>query len=97
MILIFWKQRLAFLAIPKTGTSAYAEVSARMAGLSIQDPPELKHEPLIRYNQFIRQMFGLVCDAQLDTMTVVHDTDFLGGRLVQVPIAAVPVRQTRLD
>ena len=97
MILIFWKQRLAFLAIPKTGTSAYAEASARMVGQSIQDPPELKYAPLIRYNQFIRQMFGLVCDAQLDTMTVVHDTDFLGGRLVQVPIAAVPVRQTRLD
>ena len=73
MILIFWKQRLAFLAIPKTGTSAYAEASARMAGLSIQDPPELKHVPLIWYNRFIQQMFELVCDAQLETTAVIRE------------------------
>jgi hypothetical protein len=68
---------LAFLAIPKTGTSAYAEALAPMADLSIQDPPELKHAPLIRYNRFIRPMFELVCDAQLDTMAVIANR-FLG-------------------
>jgi hypothetical protein len=72
-MLIFRKQSLAFLAIPKTGISAYAEALAPMADLSIQDPPNLKHAPLIRYNRFVRPMFELVCDAQLDTMAFIRE------------------------
>ena len=72
-MLIFWKQKLAFLAIPKTGTSAYAQALAPVASLSLQDPPELKHAPLIRYNRFIRPMYEIVCNTQLDTMAVIRE------------------------
>ena len=72
-MLIFWKQKLAFLAIPKTGTSAYAQALAPVASLSLQDPPELKHAPLIRYNRFIRPMYEIVCNTQLDTMAVIQE------------------------
>lgn len=72
-MLIFWKQKLAFLAVPKTGTSAYAQALGPIASLSIQDPPELKHAPLIRYNRFIRPMYDIVCNTQLDTMAVIRE------------------------
>ena len=72
-MLIFWKQKLAFLAVPKTGTSAYAQALGLIASLSIQDPPELKHAPLIRYNRFIRPMYDIVCNTQLDTMAVIRE------------------------
>ncbi|MDB3910872.1 gamma-glutamyl kinase [Paracoccaceae bacterium] len=72
-MLIFWKQNLAFLAVPKTGTSAYAQALGPIASLSIQDPPELKHAPLIRYNRFIRPMYDIVYNTQLDTMAVIRE------------------------
>ena len=72
-MLIFWKQNLAFLAVPKTDTSAYAQALGPIASLSIQDPPELKHAPLIRYNRFIRPMYDIVCNTQLDTMAVIRE------------------------
>ena len=72
-MLIFWKQKPAFLAVPKTGTSAYAQALGPIASLSIQDPPELKHAPLIRYNRFIRPMYDIVCNTQLDTMAVIRE------------------------
>ena len=72
-MLIFWKQKLAFLAVPKTGTSAYAQALGPIASLSIQDPPELKHAPLIRYKRFIRPMYDIVCNTQLDTMAVIRE------------------------
>ena len=72
-MLIFWKQKLTFLAVPKTGTSAYAQALGPIASLSIQDPPELKHAPLIRYNRFIRPMYDIVCNTQLDTMAVIQE------------------------
>ena len=72
-MLIFWKQKLAFLAVPKTGTSAYAQALGPIASLSIQDPPELKHAHLICYNRFIRPMYDIVCNTQLDTMAVIRE------------------------
>ena len=72
-MLIFWKQKLAFLAVPKTGTSAYAQALGPIASLSIQDPPELKHAHLMCYNRFIRLMYDIVCNTQLDTMAVIRE------------------------
>ena len=72
-MLIFWKQKLAFLAVPKTGTTAYAQALMPMASLSIQAPPELKHATLTRYNRFIRPMYDIVCSTQLDTMAVIRE------------------------
>ena len=36
-------------------------------------PPKLKHAPLIRYNRFIRPMYDIVCNTQLDTMAVIRE------------------------
>lgn len=72
-MLVFYKAKLAFLAVPKTGTSAYETALAPHADLVISEPPALKHAPVYRYNRFIRPMFLNVCDVDLDVMAVMRD------------------------
>jgi len=72
-VLVFFKERLAFLAVPKTGTTAYELALAPRADMVISDPPLLKHAPVYRYNRFIRPMFLNVCDAEMELMAVMRE------------------------
>ena len=72
-MLVFFKERLAFLAMPKTGTTAYQTALAKRADLVITDPPLLKHAPVYRYNRFIRPMFVNVCNAEMELMAVMRE------------------------
>jgi hypothetical protein len=72
-MLAFFKERLAFLSVPKTGTTAYEAALAPRADLVISDPPLLKHAPVYRYNRFIRPMYLNVCDAELELMAVMRE------------------------
>ncbi|AXI46616.1 gamma-glutamyl kinase [Sulfitobacter sp. SK012] len=72
-MLVFFKERLAFLSVPKTGTTAYEAALAPRADVVISDPPLLKHAPVYRYNRFIRPMFLKVCDAELELMAVMRE------------------------
>ena len=73
IMIVFWKERLVFLSVPKTGTSAYAEALAPRAGLIVQDPPELKHAPIYRYNGFFRPMFEKMGAEDMEIMAVVRE------------------------
>ncbi|EDQ04574.1 hypothetical protein OIHEL45_12775 [Sulfitobacter indolifex HEL-45] len=72
-VIIFFKERLAFLSVPKTGTTAYETALAPRADMVISQPPMLKHAPVYRYNRFIRPMFLKVCDAELELMAVMRE------------------------
>lgn len=72
-MLVFFKERLAFLSVPKTGTTAYEAALASRADMVISDPPMLKHAPVYRYNQFIRPMFERVCNAEMELMAVMRE------------------------
>ena len=72
-MLVFYKANLAFLSVPKTGTSAYETALAPHADMVISEPPALKHAPVYRYNRFIRPMFLKVCDTELDVMAVMRE------------------------
>jgi hypothetical protein len=72
-MLVLYKERLAFLSVPKTGTTAYQTALASRADMVISDPPLLKHAPVYRYNRFIRPMFVNVCDAEMELMAVMRD------------------------
>jgi len=72
-MLVFYKERLAFLSVPKTGTTAYETALRSRADLVISEPPMLKHAPVYRYNRFIRPMFERVCDAELEIMAVMRE------------------------
>lgn len=52
-MLVFWEERLAFLATPKTGSTAIAAALESLSAVSIQRPPLLKHTTVHRYHRFI--------------------------------------------
>lgn len=72
-MLVFYKERLVFLSVPKTGTTAYETALAPRADMVISEPPMLKHAPVYRYNRFIRPMFERVCDVELEVMAVMRE------------------------
>lgn len=78
-MLVFWKERLVFLAVPKTGTQAFAAALGPRASMAVNDPPELKHSPIYRYNRFFRPMFDKM-GAEMETLAVVREPlDWLGS------------------
>lgn len=72
-MLVFYKERLVFLSVPKTGTTAYQTTLAGRADIVVSAPPELKHAPLYRYDRFFRPMFQKVCDAEMETLAVMRE------------------------
>ncbi|WP_323784538.1 gamma-glutamyl kinase [Thalassovita sp.] len=72
-MLVFWKEKLVFLSVPKTGTTAYEKALGPIASMTVLDPPELKHAPLYRYNRFFRPMFEKACNTQMETMAVMRE------------------------
>ena len=79
-MLVFWEQRLAFLATPKTGSTAIAAALESLAAVSIQRPPLLKHTTVHRYRRFIGPFLEA---ASKDSFTVValmrEPKDWLGS------------------
>lgn len=52
-MLVFFDQRLVFLATPKTGSTAIESALQPLAALSIERPPVLKHTNAQRFHRFI--------------------------------------------
>ena len=72
-MLVFTKSRLVFLAMPKTGSTAYHTALGPHADLVITDPPELKHAPIYRYDRFFRPIYDKVCGVELETLAVMRE------------------------
>ncbi len=73
-MLVFWKEKLVFLAVPKTGTTAIEQVLAPRADIAVMNPPELKHAPIYRYNRFFRPMFEKACNEDgMETVAVMRE------------------------
>ena len=72
-MLVFWKEKLVFFAVPKTGTSALEAALAPRADIVIRNPPILKHVPFYRYNRFLRPLFEVVGAEEFDKMAVIRE------------------------
>lgn len=72
-MLVFSKARLVLLSVPKTGTTAIESALGPRADIWIQNPPELKHAPLFRYNRFFRPMFDKFIAEDLEIVAVVRE------------------------
>lgn len=79
-MLVFWKENLALLAVPKTGTTAIEHALAPFASMAILDPPVLKHLPIYRYDRFLKPFFLKAADKELETTAVIRNPiDWLGS------------------
>lgn len=72
-MLIFWDQRLALLATPKTGTTAIAAALESLADVSIQRPPELKHTPARRFRRFLAPFLEQVANEPFTLVGVMRE------------------------
>jgi len=79
-MLVFSKEKLVFLSVPKTGTTAYQDALGTRASLVVRDPPELKHAPVFRYNRFFRPALEKFCGEGFDILAVMREpVDWLGS------------------
>lgn len=73
-MLVFWKEKLVILSVPKTGTTAIESALAPHADMAVSNPPQLKHAPVYRYNRFFRPMFEKACgEENMQTLAVVRE------------------------
>ncbi|MBO9445020.1 sulfotransferase family 2 domain-containing protein [Ruegeria sp. R14_0] len=79
-MLVFYKERLAFLAVPKTGSTAYHTALSDRADFVVTGPPTLKHAPVRRYDRFFQNIFRKMYDTEMEIMAVVREPiDWLGS------------------
>ena len=79
-MLVFSKEKLVFLSVPKTGSTAYQEALGARAALVVRDPPELKHAPVFRYNRFFRPALEKFCGEGFEVLAVMREpVDWLGS------------------
>jgi hypothetical protein len=79
-MLVFWKERLVYLATPKTGTTAVESALESMASVVIQRPPELKHTSVGRYWKHFAPYLTAAADEDFLVVAVMREPiDWLGS------------------
>jgi hypothetical protein len=97
-MLVFWEQRLVFLATPKTGSTAIAAALEPMAALSVQRPPLLKHTTVQRYHRFVGPWLATASGDEFTVVALMREPrDWLGSwyRFRQRGDVPEPARSTR--
>jgi hypothetical protein len=79
-MLVFWEARLAFLATPKTGSTAVAAALESLSAVSIQRPPVLKHTTVHRFRRFVGPYLEAASKADWTVVAMMRDPrDWLGS------------------
>ncbi len=79
-MLVFWEQRLVFLATPKTGSTALAAALEPLAAVSVQRPPVLKHTTVQRFHRFIGPYLKVASGHDFTTVALMREpVDWLGS------------------
>jgi hypothetical protein len=79
-MLVFWDQRLAFLATPKTGSTAIEMALGSLAAVVVQRPPVLKHTTVRRYHRFVGPYLSTASGADFTVCALIREPrDWLGS------------------
>ena len=79
-VLVFWKEKLVLLAVPKTGTTAIETALAPSADVAILNPPGLKHTTLHKFDRFMQPYLSSTGEDDLETAAVVRNPlEWLGS------------------
>lgn len=74
-MLLFAKEKLALLAVPKTGTSAWHAALGPTADLAFRSPPPLKHMPLRRFQRTVGPMLKRAGIEEIETVAVIREPE----------------------
>lgn len=79
-MLVFRKENLVFLAVPKTGTTALEGALAPRASIVVREPADLKHAPCYRFQRFIQPFLRVADVGELEMMAIIREpVDWLGS------------------
>lgn len=80
-MLVFWEQKLAFLATPKTGSTAIEAALDSLASVVVQRPPVLKHTTVQRYRRFLGPYLAAASGGEEFTLVALmrEPRDWLGS------------------
>ncbi|PRY78739.1 hypothetical protein CLV80_10363 [Yoonia maritima] len=79
-MLVFAKEQLVILAVPKTGTSALSAALAPRASMVLRNPPSIKHVNMRRYQRFLRPLINQSQETGPEVMAIIrHPVDWLGS------------------
>ena len=93
-MLVFWKERLVFLATPKTGTTAIEAALQPLSNLSIQNPPALKHTPVRRYQRFLAPYLRSAAGEDFTVVALMREPiDWLGSWYRYRQRDAIPIKE----
>ncbi|MFT5639144.1 MAG: hypothetical protein ACI861_001970 [Paracoccaceae bacterium] len=72
-MMIFWKENLAFLAVPKTGSTAIEAALEPYSSVSFIRPPKFKHMTHKRFNRFMRPWLEIEGVKSIETFAVMRE------------------------
>ncbi|MDO6590714.1 gamma-glutamyl kinase [Loktanella sp. D2R18] len=79
-MLVFAKEKLVILAVPKTGSTALSAALAPRASIVMRSPPAVKHTPMRRYHRFLRLFVEQSLGSTPEIMAIVRNPiDWLGS------------------
>ena len=79
-MLVFWDQRLVFLATPKTGSTAIETALDGLASFSLRRPAVAKHTDARRYRSHIGPFLRASAGAEFTTVALMREPlDWLGS------------------
>lgn len=79
-MMVFWQQRLAFLATPKTASTAIEAALGGLATLVILRPKELKHTDAARFERFLQPFLSEISAQPFDVVALMREPrDWLGS------------------
>lgn len=79
-MLVFWDQRLAFLATPKTGSTAIEAALESLSAVVVQRPPILKHTSVQRFHRFLGPYLEVASGHPFTVAAMMRDPrDWLGS------------------
>lgn len=79
-MMVFWQQRLAFLATPKTASTAIEAALGALATLVILRPRELKHTDATRFERFLQPYLSEGGEGPFEVVALMREPrDWLGS------------------
>lgn len=79
-MLIFWNERLVFLANTKTGSTSIESALEQLAHVAIRRPPALKHMRAAAYERHFKPFLEQAAGAPFTTVALVREpVDWLGS------------------
>lgn len=79
-MLVFHDVKLAYIAVPKTASTALHAALSDRAGLVVREPANLKHSPVRKFDRMIRPYLGSVGLHGIELFAMVrHPVSWLGS------------------